>query len=182
MTRNNGTSFKARLYLDFDGVLNAKQPQHDDVAEFHIPIEGSANLAPVNHIVYSPHVVRELERFREQYGLELVWLTTWNESDHVLKLSPYLGGLADGRVLPAKLHTAQVGKREWTAWKGAAIVADQDASPSPFVWIDDNAHQFHGEFVQNQVNVDTIFITPNSSWGLTTENLNAIESFLQGVQ
>lgn len=182
MTSTPGTSFKARLYLDFDGVLNAKRPEHSDVAQFQIPIEGSANLAPVNHITYSPTVIRALERFRNVYGLELVWLTTWNEMNHVLKLAPYLNGLDNGRVLPANLHTRQVGKKDWTQWKGEAILADQSSSSLPFVWIDDNAHIHWGDFVAEQVSSESLFITPVSLTGLTQDNLDEIESFLRKVR
>jgi hypothetical protein len=171
--------FKARLYFDFDGVVNAKEPTHKSIKSFQIPIEGSDHLAPVNHITYSPTVVTMIEVFREKYGLELVWGSTWNEFSHVLKLAAHLEGLDNGRVLPAALNKAAKDKAEWTAWKAAAIIADQAQDPLPFIWVDDNAHRYHGELVQNNTTAEGLLLTPNSLTGLTLEDLDTMESFLR---
>jgi len=174
--------FTNTLYLDFDGVVNAKKPIHNLVSKFEIAINGSAHLAPVNYITFSPTVVATLDDLREKYNMELVWLTTWNEEDHVLKLSEPLGGLHDGRVLTADLNKAAVNKSEWTRWKAKAIIADQLKSPKPFVWIDDNAHQFHAEIVSAETKkVSSLMLTPVSRTGLTVENLTHVEDFLKRV-
>jgi len=174
--------FNSALYFDFDGVVNATEPLHELVQEFHIPIDGSQHLAPVNHITYAPFVVETMERFRAEHGLELVWSTTWNEFNHVLKLAAYLGGLDGGRVLPAALNVEATNKAEWTAWKAEAIIADQAADPKPFVWVDDNAHQFWGDKVRELTSAPSLFITPNSHTGLTVEDLNAIDEFLTATE
>ena len=178
---NLGAEFLASLYLDFDGVVNAPHPQHKMVKKFSIEIEGSQHLAPVNYITYSPIVVERLESFRKTYNVELVWGTTWNHSNHVLKLASDLKGLDNGRVLPAVLHTAQVGRREWTQWKADAIIVDQLKNPRPFIWVDDNAHQFHGTAVESQVSAPSLFVTPNSTFGLTLNDLDKMETFLQHI-
>jgi len=171
-------TFDHTLYLDFDGVLNAVEPQHDKVENFVIKIENSLNFLPETFIVYSPNVVETLERLREQYKMELVWLTTWNENNTVLRLAEHLKGLDHGRVLPANLHTAKVGKREWTQWKAEAILEDQKASERPFIWVDDNAHKYWGEAVNEGTEASSLFVTPNSTWGLTKNNLDKMEQFL----
>ena len=174
--------FTTTLYLDFDGVVNAKHPTHELIAKFTIAIKDSLNLAPLNYITFSPTVVETIDRLREQYNVELVWLTTWNEKDDVLKLSKPLGGLHGGRVLLANLNQKSINKSEWTHWKAEAIIADQLTSPRPFVWIDDNAHQFHGEIVSAETQkVSSLMLTPVSRTGLTVENLTHVEDFLKRV-
>jgi hypothetical protein len=44
--------------------------------------------------------------------------------------------------------------------------------------VDDNAHEFWGDEVNAGTVVPSLFITPNSTWGLTSENLNDMEAFL----
>lgn len=171
--------FKARLYFDFDGVVHAKNPAHKIVKSFRIPIEGSDHLAALSHVVYSPTVVHMIERFRETYDVELVWSTTWNEDNHVLKLAAYLEGLDNGRVLPAKLNKQARDKSEWTAWKADAIIADQKEKPTPFIWVDDNAHAYHADRVKSNTTAPSLFITPNSLTGLTIDDLDQIETFLK---
>ena len=174
--------FKARCYLDFDDVLNAKQPPHEDVSKFEIPIEGSPHLAPVNHITFSPTVIKTLERFRWEYDLEIVWNTTWNHLNHVLKLSPYLGGLDNGRVLPANnLHVDQVGPKLWTEWKSIAIIEDQARESMPFLWVDDKASTYWDKEVLEAVEAESLFVTPNRGFGLTVADLQAMEEFLKRV-
>jgi hypothetical protein len=173
--------YDATLYLDFDGVFNAKKPLHESVEQFIIKVENSINFRPENLIVFSPTVVKTIEAFRHEYNAELVWLTTWNENNTVLRLAEYLGGLDNGRVLPANLHTAQVGKRDWTQWKAEAILTDQDFNARPFVWVDDNAHQYWGEYVKKSIHENSLFIEPVSHNGLTISELDKIDGFLSKV-
>jgi hypothetical protein len=174
--------FKTTLYLDFDGVLNAKKPAHALISKFAIAIKDSLHLASINHITFSPYVIQDLDKLRVQYQLELVWLTTWNEKDNVLKLSEPLGGLRNGRVLAANLNQKALNKKEWTQWKADAIIADQRATPRPFVWVDDNAHQFHSEVVNAETKiVPSLFLTPVSLTGLTVRNLEELKDFLKSI-
>jgi len=174
-------TFRSRVYLDFDGVVNAKEPQHAIVERFEIENNGHPNLAPVSHIVFSPVVIEAIEYLRKKYQMELVWLTTWNHGDSVLALSNHLRGLDYGRVLPAALNQEAKTRSEWTQWKADAILTDQKNDPAPFIWVDDNAHAYHGEAVETNTSAEKLFITPNSLWGLTNENLLDIENFLKAV-
>ena len=171
-------TFTSRLYLDFDGVLNAKDPQHALIKVFSIPIEGSRNLAPVNHITFSPTVVEVIDYFRTFYNVELVWLSTWNDRNDVLKLSSFLKGVEGGRVIEANLNQSAKNKKEWTQWKADAIIADQKTDPKRFIWVDDNAHRFHGDTVVLEAShVESLLVTPESLWGLTIDDLNTMEAF-----
>lgn len=170
--------FATTLYLDFDGVFNAKQPKHDRIEQFIISVENSINFLPQNLIIFSPTVVEWVENHRTQYNAELVWLTSWNENNTVLRLSDYLGGLDNGRVLPANLHTEQVSRKEWTQWKAEAILKDQQANQRPFVWVDDNAHAHWGDHVKNNTVAPSLFLTPQSAHGLQVEELKQMDDFL----
>lgn len=170
--------FNSTLYLDFDGVFNATEPQHDVVEKFIIKVKGSSNFRTENHITFSPTVVGLIEQLRQQYKAELVWLTTWNENNTVLRLAEHLGGLDHGRVLPANLHTRQVGKKDWTQWKAEAILADQQENPRPFVWVDDNAHTYWDNYVKGHTQQVSLFVSPRSRHGLTLENVLNMGVFL----
>lgn len=173
--------FNARMYLDFDDCINAKEPDHEDIQKFEISIQGSLYLAETNYITFSPTVVNRLESFRTKYNVEVVWSTTWNESNHVLKLTDKLGGLEGGRVLPAKLHVEQVPPKIWTAWKAEAIIADQEANPLPYIWVDDKATSLWGEDVLAAVPAESLHVEPNHVTGLTLADLDRMEKFLQNI-
>lgn len=176
------TMFKTTLYLDFDGVLNAKKPSHTLISKFKIAVKDSLNLAPINHITFSPYVIQALDKLRLEHDLELVWLTTWNEKNDVLMLSEPLGGLHGGRVLTSNLNQKATNKKEWTQWKADAIIVDQRATPRAFIWVDDNAHQFHSEVVNAETKlVPSLFLTPVSLNGLTVANLQELKVFLESI-
>lgn len=170
---------KLKLYADWDGVINAHTPAHELVEQFTVLIEGSQHIAPKSIITYSPTVVEFIDTLRIKYGVELIWLTTWNEYEHILTAVQQLGGgLADGKVLPANLNVEAKNKAEWTQWKADAIIADQAADPAPFVWFDDNAHAFHDEAVRAATStVPSLFVTPVSDTGLTLQDLHLTEGF-----
>lgn len=170
--------YSKTIYLDFDGVIEASHPAHEVVGSFTIEIEPNSNFRAVNTITYSPFVVATLDRFREQYNVEIVWNTSWNESENVLKLTPYMNGLHDGRVMPVTLLTEKVDKKTWTQWKAEAILADQKENPRDFVWCDDNAITHWGEHILENVPARSLFISPESKTGLTIADLEKIEEFL----
>lgn len=174
--------FKAALYKDWDGVTNAHEPPHGDTAFFEVEIFDHSYLLNPSKITYSPSVVTFIDRLRRQYGLELVWSTTWNLNNTVLLLPELLGGLAGGRVLPIKLNEAATSKKEWTQWKAEAIVEDQRLNPRPFVWLDDNAHAYWSDYVKEHTVAPSIFVTPVSKTGLTLADLESIEAFLSSSE
>lgn len=172
--------FNSRLYLDFDGVLNAKEPQHELISNFDIASNNNKLFAKINNMTFSPTVIERLDHFRENYAVELVWLSSWNDRKDVLKLPAFLEGLHGGRVLEANLNHEAKDRHEWTQWKADAIIYDQKIDPKRFIWVDDNAHRFHGDAVAMETTaVSNLFVTPESLWGLTTENLDAMEDFFR---
>lgn len=173
-------AYEYRYYTDVDGVYHANNPQHEAVKEVLILIEGSKNFKRETIVKYSPTVVDRVESFLQTHNMEPVFLTSWNENNTVRLLSEAIGLMPEGRIIPANLRTEQnVPRKEWTEWKAQAIIADQALSPAPFIWVDDNAPTYWGEYVSENVNVPHLIITPNSEHGLTLQELNAIENFLQ---
>lgn len=174
--------FRAILYKDWDGVTNAKNPPHGDTRVVDVAILNNKYLINPSRITFSPLVIAEIDRLREQYALELAWSTTWNLNGTVLTLPELIGGLRGGRVLPIALNHHAKDKKEWTQWKADAIIEDQNRNPSPFIWLDDNAHAYWGKYVQKHTAAPSLLITTESSSGLTLTNLQAMESFLQTLK
>jgi len=175
--------FAARLYLDFDGVLNADHPQFDDCETFLVK---STDLrtwqSKQKQITFSPTVVNTLERFREDYNVELVWHSTWNENLDVLNLPKPLRGLAGGRVSPSLLDLNADTNRAWTQWKANALLADQKDDELPFVWVDDEAIKYHGKHVSEvTAGTKSLFVEPREYWGLTKTNLATMETFFASL-
>lgn len=173
---------KARMYLDFDGVFNAPEPPYNDTKTFTVNVKDSAHLREVSTITYSPQVVQHIENIRTQYDVELVWLTSWNDDNHILSVAPYMAGLDKGRVIQANLNHAADNSHDWTIWKAEAILMDQTHHPTPFVWVDDNAPKYHGLRITNELKQTTQkIITPNSKTGLTQTDLDEIEHFFTHI-
>lgn len=166
-----------RLYLDLDGVIHAPEPETEsEVVE--VEIDESRYLRPVSVVRYSPTIVKRLDEIIRTYNVELVWLTTWNENDHVLKLPVLFKALSGGRVIPPAFNHEATNKKEWTQWKADAIIEEQTLTPVPFVWVDDNAHASHSENVHVIVGVvPQLHLTTDSEKGLTLKNLDLIEAF-----
>lgn len=175
--------FAARLYLDFDGVLNAKKPQFDDVESFTLNTTSlRTKQAKKTTITFSPTVVKTLESFRDTYNVELVWLSTWNENLDVLRLPKPLRGLAGGRVLPSLLDLYADTNRQWTKWKANALLADQKGDELPFAWVDDEAIKYHRSTVEDSTKgTYNIMVEPREYWGLHRAQLNSLNEFFSSL-
>ena len=125
---------RTRLYLDVDGVINAQMPM-----DWGKLCNGHAGGYSIR---WAPRMVAELA----DLNVELVWTTTWRD-EAVTELAPLIGWGEHGRVL----HPAG-GELIWPSidWKFEAVLADQAASPSSFIWLDDELeaeHKRHGGLV-----------------------------------
>jgi hypothetical protein len=181
--------YKARLYLDVDGVLNADHPQFnlfgatdspDANKKFVINVKAGGGLVNSYPMTFSPVVVKQLDAFRDLYKVELVWLSTWNENLEVLRLPAKFGGLEGGRVLHGVIDRYSKTTRAWTKWKADALLSDQKGDNLPFVWVDDEAVDCHASTVDKALpDVSKLFLAPRAYHGLTTTNLDTIEDFLK---
>lgn len=170
---------RIRLYLDFDGVINVPQP--------HSPWPHSAYSTGV---AYGEPVLqpRDSQRFDLLWAddliadlaaldVELVWATTWTESAPTV-LADQLGiGLGARFLTPLDgvLRYPTIG------WKRAAIWADQEASPSPFVWIDDEiGAQQRTSYAWTRPE-QRLLITPHSQTGITPDHIRQMQDFITDV-
>lgn len=173
--------FKARMYLDFDGVINTDKPQFDNVSSFTVTTKDSGMLV-THRVVYSPDVVAMLERFRTEYNVELVWLTTWNEDLAILKAAKKMDALLGGRVLHGVINRRVDTNREWTRWKADNLRADQKGDALPFAWVDDEAIKYHKKDVLAATEgTSSLLVEPRDYWGLTRSLLTRMESFFAAL-
>jgi len=176
------TDFKARLYLDWDGVVNADKPRFDDADSFLFPKKKGRGLKETHKFTYSPTVVNTLDRFRTEYDVELVWNSTWNENLDILRVAEKLGALDDGRVLPAVINRYVDTNRQWTQWKADALLADQRGDALPFAWVDDMALEFHGkDVVTATTGTHSLLVEPREYWGITQAHLDNMEKFFASL-
>lgn len=158
-----------RFYTDFDGVFGAgyasllwPSSTTDDV------VDAQGNRT---QITWAPDLVTVIDQLRAEYGVELVWLTSWCEDDDIgLRVVPVLRGLRGGRTLP---HTVEDGSGEW---KLRAILADQAASPSPFIWADDVEVAAHGKELLGAG--PHLLVAPNTSMGLGPRHVARMREWL----
>lgn len=159
-----------RLYLDADGVVLTRGKHYDSVEK---EVYSDCHVSPL--------VCQRLGRS----GLELVWLTTWEDSIlTAVQTSRALKHLEGGRVLRRDYDELFDHHGLAIAWKIEALVRDQLASPTSFVWVDD---QITGEHIKRvltglqrpQEGLRELFISPSTEIGLVGSDLEMIEDFVK---
>ena len=175
---------RARLYLDVDGVLNARNAKFiwGEATSTSMTIHHPGGYTDDFTIHWAPDLILALEVLRTKFDVELVWLTTWNENNFVLThLVPTIQGLAGGRVLPYDPPFNPVIEASgW--WKGRGLIKDQAASPTPFIWIDDQEVSLHGQKVLTKTTGTPSLLIPTSPIaGLTPEHLEQMSEWLKGL-
>ena len=166
-----------RLYLSVNGCLcprSEPDPAWGDVATASINIEYGDGHAATRDVHWAPRLITALDSLLMQYGVELVWLTSWNEFDATRQLLvPELHGLAGGRMLDVTTPPKRPGQTdgETGLWKSERIEEDQNV-PAPFIWIDDADVQLHGERVRNAtLETPSLLIPPRSEVGITVDDI-----------
>ena len=170
-----------KIYIDYDGVFNAPEPPHNDTQSFKVKTANSPHLHKLSTIHYSPHVVKTIDDLCEKYNIELIWLSSWNDNNHILSALKNMNGLHNTKVLTPKLNHNASTPEEWTQWKAEAIIADQTGNLIPFIWVDDKAPLHHGLRIMAELNVMKKIIVPKSTTGLSVDDLNAITDFIKFV-
>lgn len=153
-----------RLYVDMDGVLNIQGSTWGDTLM-------SANVSPSGgtfRINWSPTLMEHLNSLTD---IELVLLTTWCDEARTLLMPLF------GITHPVRVLTPLSGYVTFPSiqWKTTALAADQAASPSPFIWLDD-------EHTINSRNVGESLggLVPAIHWttGVTPEIFDDMEEYL----
>ncbi len=172
---------KVRLYLDFDGVINA--PEAHRVwpnslmgygFEFADSLLTGAKNVKLEH-TWAHDLVTQLAAL----DVEVVWLTTWTS-----RASSSLGqklGLGAGARYLVPLNGAPV-THPSVDWKMEALLADQEANPSFFVWAEDDLTESHTRRTKSHFGDRSFLVSPNPSTGLEPHMLDAIRDFITAVQ
>ena len=164
------------LLLDVDGVLNAVQMELPDGWR-----RGTYNGFVLS---WDPTVTARLRELHESGRVELQWLTTWTENADKLLAEPM--GLPRGLrtharkdVLPTGFTGLFRGLSGW--WKLAAARAVAEAEPGRrIVWIDDDlAEQADDTSEWLEANAQVLVVAPDLFAGLTHEELDRVEAWLE---
>ena len=134
-----------RIYCDVDGVIFPEVRSMDEVAE-RFPEAVVIETIPANPVWEDPlpltrmlfwwdkGVVARLAALSHSPNVDFVWLSSWRVSaPHQLDA---LLGIKSVGYLPWQRKMADYAH----AFKREAVLEDQKASPSDFVWIDDHAN------------------------------------------
>lgn len=171
---------KTRLFLDVDGVINLyDRPDGDDTVRVQVFVPSRFEGQPPREytVRFSPEIVRALGVLIVDLGLELVFLSTWNEGNAIQLLADKVGLVTPFRVLPPPLPRMSGYPRRW---KVQALVRDLRKSPSDFVWVDDEIGAQRKEAAK-AFPVQSLIIQPDSKMGLTAEHLADIRQFAGSV-
>lgn len=173
---------KPRLFLDIDGVINAKHPPWPSTTTFTISDHRGAGYVVNYPITVAPAVAIEIDKLRAAFGLELVIVSTWLENSAMIyDLAKALGALHRPRLLA--IPPRKLGGYRSSLWKREAVLEDLSQNPpSAFVWIDDDETPVHGDFVGQAVDLPSLMVGPDPEHGLTPGDLVAVQKFLEGLR
>jgi len=187
-----------RLYLAVSGCIfpsSNPDPAWGDVANAVVSIDHGNGQVTTEQVRWAPRLITALDSLLMQYGVELVWLSSWNRLDTTRQvLVPALNGLAGGRMLdaifePIDAHrTIDSGSAGSTKaapvdhtrglWKSQRIEEDQNI-PAPFIWIDDVEVGLHGEELRCMTtDTASLLIPPRSDVGITVAEIDLMRSWL----
>lgn len=174
-----------RLYLSVNGCLCPKSepdPEWGDVSEASILFENESGGDETYDVHWAPRLITALDSLLMEFGVELVWLTNWNERDAARQLLvPEFHGLVGGRTLDTAVAPLTPDGHHGL-WKSERIEEDQNI-PAPFMWIDDVAVNGHGEKVLEATQgTPSLLIPPSPSVGITVEDVADMRTWLKRLQ
>ena len=159
------------LLLDVDGVLNAVRPGWSAP-----PRHASASTnGQTYRLCWAPELLDRLRSWHLDGRVELRWSTTWcrdaDQLERLWSLPALARALGDddlgsfGRILTGKLSAA------------LAVVEEERRA---LVWVDDDAIPAYGAYRDRLDNASpgVLLVTPHASRGITSEEADLIESFL----
>jgi hypothetical protein len=159
------------LLLDVDGVLNAVQPGWSAP-----PRRATASTNGLTYrLTWAPEMLDRLRSWHLDGRVELRWATTWcpdaDQLERLWNLPPLPRALGDddlgsfARILAGKLNAA------------LAVVEEERRA---LVWVDDDAIPAFGPYRDRLANAPSgaLLVTPRPTRGITREEADLIESFL----
>lgn len=181
------TSSKTKVFwfLDVDGVINAF-PTHKNRSKYKrgraTPFYGDEpyNMgAYMYKIQYDPTILERMRALHDSGKVEIVWLTTWgNGANGGLRT---LVGLPELRCV-GEMEDPKYRGLHW--WKDRARQDWLDENPGArFIWTDDHiSHYLTEEELDKILGDNGMAICPPEETGLTHEDLDRIEEFLQNCE
>ncbi|QNE48679.1 hypothetical protein F1C58_16610 (plasmid) [Glaciihabitans sp. INWT7] len=173
----NSSAPRARLFLDVDGVLSAPALMWGDTRRLTVTVKLGGGLAVQYLVWHSPSMLAAIDSLREEFDVELVWLTTWLEDGAIGNLVGRVGALSGGRWLNIRRRSGRAGELP-LEWKRDQILEDLTVTPGPFIWVDDDQVPMFGAAVAASVDVPSLMIAPNPELGLTRAQVDSIRAFL----
>jgi hypothetical protein len=167
---------KVRLYLDFDGVINVPHPERVwPHSAYSVGVAyGEPVLLPKDNTRFDLLWADDLIADLSALNVELVWATTWTESAPTV--------LADqlGIGLGARFLTPLDGVLRYPTidWKHEAVWADQEESPCPFIWVDDEIDSRARNIGMPSSPSATLLINPYPEVGLTPDHIRQMQDFI----
>lgn len=158
------------IYVDFDGVFNLPEGT-DGTVSAPFTAEGSQYLVKHENVTWRPDMV---DAFNDLYNtglFEILWVTTWNHAGNISTASEVMGFLPHDHIEPGPFNHEAKRKRDWTAWKAEAIIRDQEETPRPYIWIDDEAPKYWDYHVMGQVRDPGLILKPKKGVGITPEDV-----------
>lgn len=160
---------KIIIYSDFDGVFNVSDSSA--TASATVETVNSHFLRNKTEINWNPDVVNSMSELLDTGLYDFIWHTTWNDGSNIVKASELMGFKGLTKHTEADLNKNAVSKQEWTRWKAETILADQEKNPRPFIWIDDLAPFFWGDYIRGSFRELPLIIHTNGRIGLTKKDI-----------
>jgi hypothetical protein len=155
---------RAHLFLDVDGVLNAVRPdEHTGWGDWR---EEEAQS-------YLLHISKAMCQRLAALDVTLHWVTTW--CDDIEEWIAPIVGFGHGACTSGR-HPSDWGD----GFKFGHVVTVLEQDPRPFIWVDDDAiNQTRVETLDSRFEqLERLLVTPDTYQGLTVEDVDAIEAFL----
>ena len=176
-----------RLYQDVDGCLNAflgnrRWNEEGEIGDCGL-MSGFAEAFHLEDGTRDPS--GRAARFQMKWNsrlidalnsldVEFVWTTTWREDARGVGT---LMGLSHENV--RVLHPLD-GKTEFPSinWKYEAVVAEQQADPSPFIWVDDELFDLPHTAKTVIHQLGGLIIAPSATYGMTPADLEKMREYI----
>lgn len=169
-TQPETTTKLVRCYQDVDGVINAQMPFGWGKTDEGVAVAEGQRY----RIRWAPRMTEALDSL----PLTRVWTTTWRDDaeDEENGIARLVGWERGSRVLQPI-----GGELYWPSihWKYDAVVAEQKADPSRFVWLDDEISMTTSEHIARDFNGYAPVINPRL--GITPKHMQGIVNYINGA-
>jgi hypothetical protein len=157
---------KTLFYVDIDSTLNARNAYREWGLETFKTSKATTE-GRTYEISWSQDMIDTLFAL----DFELVWATTWEE-DAGKAIAPLIGHGHNARWLS---HYENEPRFPSIHWKMDKLLVDQEANPSPFVWLDD---ELRPEHIKKAEELGGLAIRINGAIGISRKNIADIVDYI----